>query len=122
MPITLKDTLSAITGDGLGLDPTPLVTEVARRLGCSREHVYRLLNKWKTAADALQDARDAMIDLAESALLRNIRDGDTTAIKFFLQTQGHARGYGNRQEIELTGPPQKLYVQISPDDWDDATE
>jgi hypothetical protein len=40
-----------------------------------------------------------MVDVAESKLMAKIDAGDTTAIIFFLKTQGKGRGYVERQEV-----------------------
>jgi len=47
----------------------------------------------------LADAREKMIDNVESKLYSKALDGDTTAMIFFLKTQGKGRGYVERQEV-----------------------
>jgi hypothetical protein len=49
--------------------------------------------------DALVEGRNSRIDFVESKLDQKINDGDTTAIIFFLKTQGKERGYVERQEF-----------------------
>lgn len=41
----------------------------------------------------LEDCREAIVDLAEVALVKKIRGGDTTSIIFTLKTKGADRGY-----------------------------
>lgn len=79
-----------------------LVTVAARRLGVSRQAIYSMRDKHKSVAQALDDARERTTDLAEGKLIQQINDGNTTAIIFYLKTQGKHRGYIERQEIENT--------------------
>jgi hypothetical protein len=84
-------------------DVEPLVSEykgniaaIARKLGVSRSTVWARCNESKTLMQALEDARESMIDNAESKLYSKILDGDMTAIIFFLKTQGARRGYSEK--------------------------
>lgn len=68
--------------------------------------------KWMREDDAFRDKITALeegdIDSAETALKRQILDGNITAIIFYLKTKGKNRGYVERQE--LTGANgQKLF-------------
>ena len=77
-----------------------IVSVAARRLGISRKAIYDARDKYKGVAEALEDAREAMTDFAEGQLYKNIQKGDTTSIIFYLKTQGKARGYVERQEVD----------------------
>lgn len=74
------------------------VTEAARALGISRSALYQRINNSAELQAALVDAREELVDLAESALRKRIQRGDITAIIFTLKTLGKARGYVERQE------------------------
>jgi hypothetical protein len=76
-----------------------LLSFAAQFLGCERATVYSYLEKWPDLKQVVADQREGLIDVAESRLLGNIDRGDTTAIIFFLKTQGRGRGYVERQEI-----------------------
>jgi hypothetical protein len=76
-----------------------LLSFAAQFLGCERATVYSYLEKWPDLKQVVADQREGLIDVAESRLLGNIDRGDTTAIIFFLKTQGRNRGYVERQEI-----------------------
>ena len=59
--------------------------------------------KWMREDDAFRDKITALeegdIDSAETALKRQILDGNITAIIFYLKTKGKNRGYVERQEL-----------------------
>ncbi len=74
-------------------------TVAANRLGCARMTVSRYIKEFPTVAAALEEANESVIDFAESKLLKNIDEGDTTSIIFFLKTRGKNRGYSERQEV-----------------------
>lgn len=87
-------------------DIEPLITEyngniaaVARRLGCSRALIHKHANKSATLKDAISDARETMLDNVESALYKQVLEGNTTAMIFWLKTQGKQRGWVERQEV-----------------------
>ena len=80
-----------------------LVTVAARSLGCSRKTIYRAIEDSPTVRKALDEAREVSIDFAESALMKNIENGDTTSIIFFLKTVGKSRGYVEKKQFEHSG-------------------
>ena len=75
------------------------LSAVSRALGVNRLTVYRFMAKHPTVKQALDEAREKMIDNVESKLYSKALDGDTTAMIFFLKTQGKGRGYVERQEV-----------------------
>lgn len=77
------------------------VTTIAKNLGCSRVHVYRLVEKYATAKEALENEREGVKDFAEGKLVQQIDAGNITAIIFYLKCQAKDRGYVEKQEISL---------------------
>ena len=78
------------------------ITAIARTLQASRTTIYDRINSSVTLKKALDSARETMIDNVESALYSQALNGNTTAMIFFLKTQGKSRGYTERHEI--SGP------------------
>ncbi len=94
-------------------DARGFVSVAARRLGCSDSTVRSYVERYATCKQAVTDAREAMIDLAEGKLYANINDGDNTAIIFFLKTQAKDRGYVERvEQTGADGGPQTVHVVI----------
>ena len=114
MAITAEEAIKAITGS------QGMIATIAKRLNCSRRHVYRLRDKYVTVAEAIVDEREKMKDFAESKLAEQIGAGNTTAIIFYLKTQGKDRGYVERQEVTgQDGEPLELVFTWRGDDQAD---
>ena len=79
-----------------------IVTSICKSLGMSRQAFYERANKDEDLLAALQDSREEIIDFAETKLIELIRDGNASAIFFYLRTVGKDRGYIEKQEIEQT--------------------
>ncbi len=79
------------------------VSAAARQLGVSREYLSRTIAKNEALKEIVEDARQSMVDNAESALNRAVINGEAWAVCFTLKTQGRKRGYVERQELEHTG-------------------
>lgn len=111
----IEDTIRAKDGN---------VTEVAKALGVSRTAIYKRINNSERLQIALEEARQSLVDLAETKLRQLINEGNPAAVFFTLKTIGQDRGYIEQRHVDLTtgGQPIKGYVGISPDDWDDETE
>jgi len=75
-----------------------LITTIADRVGCSRPTVYTAISKYATVKQAIEDERESMKDFTENQLFKQIKDGNMTAIIFYLKTQAKDRGYVERQE------------------------
>ncbi len=82
-------------------DSKGFVTTISKRLGCERTYIYRLIEKYPTAKEALENEREGVKDFAEGKLIQQIDSGNITAIIFYLKTQAKDRGYIEKQEISL---------------------
>jgi len=81
-----------------------LVMVAARKLGISRQQIYRRIKDSDEVRAAIEEARDFTTDTAEAALFKKIAEGEAWAICFYLKTQGKDRGYVERQQHEHSGP------------------
>lgn len=89
-----------------------IVTTACKSAGVGRVTFYEWMKKDPDFAAAVEDIGEVTLDFAESALLMNIRQGDTTAIIFYLKTKGRGRGYIQSQNIDHTTAGQPLTRQI----------
>ena len=78
------------------------VTAVCKAANMSRQNFYKRMHKSIEIQDALSNAREEIIDMAESKLIRLIEDLNPQAIMFALKTIGRDRGYIEKQEIDQT--------------------
>lgn len=84
---------------------------VSRRMGVSRTAIYNRINESPTLQQTLADARETMLDNAESVLYKKVLEGSTPELLFFLKTQGRNRGYVERQEIDHSGDVTTRVIQ-----------
>ncbi len=78
-----------------------VVTTAARVADVSRETHYRWLKEDAEYKEAVRLIGEQAIDFAESYLHALIKDKNPAAVIFFLKTKGKARGYVERQEIQV---------------------
>ena len=80
-----------------------LLTLAAKKAGCTYWTVWNYSKQFPSVAKAIEESHETMLDFAEGKLYSKIRDGDNTAIIFYLKTQGKSRGYIERQEVTGEG-------------------
>lgn len=92
-----KDEVAAALREKRGL-----VSLAAGALGCAPQTVYEYAKKYPEVQQAIDDARDKLVDSAELRLVEAIeKKGEPWAIALVLKTLGKKRGYVER--IEQTG-------------------
>jgi len=87
-----------------------LLTLAAKKSGIGYRTICRYVAEYPTVKQAAMDAKERMLDFAESKLYQKISEGDNTAIIFYLKTQGKPRGYIERSEV--SGPEGIPLVEI----------
>jgi hypothetical protein len=75
------------------------LTMAAPRAGVSYRTIKRYVHDFPTVKRAMEEAHESITDGAESALFDAIKEGNITAIIFYLKTQGKGRGYVEKSEI-----------------------
>ena len=89
-----KDTLLESMRQNMGN-----VTLSCHFTGCSRSTFYRYMESDEDFKKEVEDISNMAIDICEAELWKLIKDGNSTAIIFFLKTKGKVRGYVERQEL-----------------------
>ncbi len=96
--ISEKRAISVVEGSG------GFVTQIAKRLGCTVQNIYKLYEKYPAFKEAVAAEKAKQLDFAEGKLQEMINTGNTAAVIFYLKTQGKGRGYIERNETEVSGP------------------
>lgn len=88
-----------------------IVTRAAQAINLDTSTHYRWLHEDEDYKAQVAELDNLVLDLAETALLSKIKEGDTTAIIFFLKTKGRKRGYIETKTIETgDGGPLKIII------------
>jgi len=78
-----------------------VLSTACKKYGCERKTIYNAIKADEEFRKDLEDIKEERLDFAESALLKRIKDDDTTAIIFYLKTQGRDRGYIERHDVAV---------------------
>jgi hypothetical protein len=77
------------------------VCEAVKAARVSRSTVYRWKDEDSAFAEAWTDAQETMLDNVENAIYHAALQGNVTAQIFILKTQGKARGWIERQSLDV---------------------
>ena len=79
-----------------------VMTAAAEELGMDRSQIWRRAKNNPKIAQAVEDGRDRIVDLAETQLTKNMKSGDSRLIKYTLSSaRGKKRGYGETKDVNL---------------------
>ncbi|MES2224203.1 MAG: hypothetical protein V4469_04705 [Patescibacteria group bacterium] len=88
------------------LEEIPFVDRACRKIGLHRSTFYRWCESDSDFSAKVQKAitlgREALNEIAESMLVKKIKDGDTPAIKFYLQN--NSKNYIAKRSIYVIPP------------------
>ena len=82
-----------------------VVTTACKKAGLSRAAYYKIWNADEKFRAQCEEIQESAIDFVESALFKQIKDGNITGQIFYLKTKGKNRGYIEKTQIqqETTG-------------------
>lgn len=113
--ITKEDMLEAIKGS------QGLVTKIQKKLEAAKgtkicwDTVDKYVHKWEACELAVKAEKEAMLDLAENNIFKELESGDTSTSKWYLKMKGKARGYVETQDIRMTNTdPLNINLQGDP--------
>ena len=99
--VTKQQLLEAIEGS------QGLVSKIQRKLMAaigekiSWDAVDRLVHKYPEAEEAVKAEKEAMLDIAENNIFKDMVNGDTATSKWYLRMKGKERGYEDTPTIQL---------------------
>ena len=95
--VTLKKAMIEALEQSLGI-----VTTACKKVGISRRTFYDWMAKDEDFKTEVEDIQDIALDFVESQLFKNIKEGKTSEMIFYLKTKGKKRGYIERTETDHT--------------------
>lgn len=84
----------------------------AQRLGCSLSCVDKYIKKYPEIREEIENIRDSYVDLAESSLLTQVKEKNTSATIFLLKCLGKKRGWIDNPAIQL-----HAHAEVGAGDW-----
>lgn len=84
-----------------------LVSKIQRKLEAilgekiSWDTTEKWIHKWEEAETAVKNEKEAMLDIAENNIFRDMVNGDTATSKWYLRMKGKERGYEDTPVIKL---------------------
>jgi hypothetical protein len=88
------------------------VSLACKAVGISRQTYYNWLTDDPAFSSEVKNIDEAMLDYAETALYKQIKDGNTTSLIFYLKTKGKKRGYVERTEIAGADGAEPIRITI----------
>ncbi len=85
-------------------------SQTARALGISPRAVRKRIQTDKVLQAIADEAKESLIDLAQSKLRPALDEGDFRAVKFVLETLGKGRGFGKEIKIESDDKPGVMHL------------
>jgi hypothetical protein len=84
-------------------DSRGLIAVAARKLGVSRRTIYNRMEKSEEIREALDEARDFVLDVGQAKLYQAVEAGESWAVQYLLNTLGKERGFTTRAEVTGKG-------------------
>lgn len=79
------------------------VTSAVDKTGIGRATHYYWMNKDPVYKEAVDNLEEVTHDFVYNALMKKIREGDTTSIIFYCKTKMKDKGFTEKQEIQHSG-------------------
>ena len=121
--VTKEQLLKAIEGS------QGLVSKVQRKLEAaigekiSWDAVDRLIKKYDEAQEAVRAEKEAMLDIAENNIFKDMVNGDTATSKWYLRMKGKERGYEDTPTIQLdNSDPLRIDISGEPMSAEDLAD
>ena len=93
-------------------DSGGIMSTIASRLGVYWNTADAWIKKDEDTMRALQDEKEAILDMATASLYKSIRDGNTQDAKWLLSTLGKYRGFTEKQEIQINNPIHEMLQEV----------
>ena len=106
-----------------------LVSKIQRKLEAilgekiSWDTTEKWIHKWEEAETAVKNEKEAMLDIAENNIFKDMVNGDTATSKWYLRMKGKERGYEDTPTSQVaTDDPLKIDISGEPMSAEDLTD
>jgi len=112
--ITKEEVLTAIQGS------QGLISKIQKKLESIKgtkicwDTVSKYCHEWPECEEAIKAEKEAMLDLAENNIFKELVAGDSKTSKWYLRMKGKERGYVETQEIQMANTD-PLNINLSGD-------
>jgi transposase-like protein len=89
-----------------------IITPALKIAGLSYNAHYQWLKKSGLYKKEFDKIKEIQLDFVESKLLKNIKEGDTTAMIFYLKTKGKDRGYSEKIDLNITEKKEDVILYL----------
>ena len=91
-----------------------IISTIAKRVGCDWHTAKKYIETHPTVKQAYEDEKEAVLDLAEGVLFKNITAGDSQDAKWYLTKMGKGRGYGEAVALGNDGDnPLRVLIEYA---------
>jgi len=90
------------------------IAATCRAVGITRKTYYNWLHSDENFAAAVEEIKEALVDFAESMLIKLVKEKNLGAIIFFLCNKGALRGWRNPSKVEISGQIEVPRIVIEP--------
>ena len=108
--LTFKQVSKAIEGSG------GIISDIAEKCECDWHTAKTFIDKDEKLTRLLQNEKEGILDLGESRLYQAVDEGEPWAVQYLLTRLGKKRGFGEKQEIELSGSLEQRIKQMTPEE------
>ena len=89
-----------------------IISIIAKKLDVTRQSVYDFMQREPGSKKYLDEAKEAIIDMAESKLINSMNNNDLESIKWYLSRIGRHRGYIANPEVQVIGKQTNTQINI----------
>ena len=121
--ITKEQFLECIKGSQGLLSKVQQKLQAATGETWSWETVRNYVDKWEEAQEAIKAEKEAMLDIAENNIFRDMVNGDVGTSKWYLRMKGKERGYEDTAQLQLdNSDPLRIDISGDPMSAKDLTD
>lgn len=85
-----------------------VVSAACQMCNVERSTFYNYMERDPEFKKQVEDLENYCMDFVETQFLKNIQQGNTAEILFYLKTKGRKRGYSERTEIDMTSKGESI--------------